>query len=36
MSREDFRKLQAALFELGECRRLLDNVMPEEPAEESA
>ena len=27
MSREDLRKLQAALFELGECRRLLDNAM---------
>jgi DNA-binding transcriptional MerR regulator len=36
MSREDFRKLQAALFELGECRRLLDGVMPEGPAEEIA
>jgi DNA-binding transcriptional MerR regulator len=35
MSREDFRKLQAALFELGECRRLLDAVMPEEPAPEN-
>lgn len=27
MSREDIRKLQAALFELGECRRLLDSVI---------
>lgn len=25
MSREDLRRLQAALFELSECRRLLDN-----------
>ena len=29
MSREDIRKLQAALFELGECRRLLDSVIPQ-------
>ena len=29
LSREDFRKLQAALFELGECRRLLDSVVPD-------
>jgi DNA-binding transcriptional MerR regulator len=35
MSREDFRKLQAALFELGECRRLLDSVMPVAPLEQS-
>jgi DNA-binding transcriptional MerR regulator len=34
MSREDIRKLQTALFELGECRRLLDSVMPEEPVPE--
>jgi DNA-binding transcriptional MerR regulator len=27
MSREDLRRLQAALFELGECRRLLDDAM---------
>jgi DNA-binding transcriptional MerR regulator len=27
MSREDLRRLQATLFELSECRRLLDNVM---------
>lgn len=27
LSREDFRKLQATLFELGECRRLLDTAM---------
>jgi DNA-binding transcriptional MerR regulator len=33
MSREDLRKLQAALFELGECRRLLDSVLPEAPPE---
>ena len=35
MSREDVRKLQAALFELGECRRLLDSVVSAEPAEKS-
>jgi DNA-binding transcriptional MerR regulator len=27
MSREDLRRLQSALFELKECRRLLDNAM---------
>jgi DNA-binding transcriptional MerR regulator len=27
MSREDLRRLQATLFELSECRRLLDNAM---------
>ncbi|MET0866512.1 MAG: MerR family transcriptional regulator [Pseudorhodoplanes sp.] len=34
-SREDLRKLQAALFELGECRRLLDSVLPESGVEEA-
>jgi len=33
LSREDLRKLQAALFELGECRRLLDSVIAEPPQE---
>jgi DNA-binding transcriptional MerR regulator len=33
MSREDLRKLQAALFELGECRRLIDSITPDAPAE---
>lgn len=28
MSREDLRRLQATLFELSECRRLLDTAMP--------
>ena len=36
MSREDLRKLQAALFELGECRRLIDSVTPDAPAEIAA
>jgi hypothetical protein len=27
MPREDLRKLQAALHELGECRRLLDQAL---------
>jgi DNA-binding transcriptional MerR regulator len=36
LSREDFRKLQAALFELAECRRLLDSVVPDAGAEEGA
>ena len=35
LSREDFRKLQAAMFELGECRRLLDSVTTDVSAEES-
>ncbi len=33
MSREDLRRLQATLFELSECRRLLDNAMDKTPAE---
>ena len=33
MSREDIRKLQAALIELGECRRLLDGVIPQDTPE---
>ena len=33
MSREDLRKLQAALFELGECRRLIDSITPDLPTE---
>jgi len=28
MSREDIRRLQSALFELSECRRLLDGALP--------
>ncbi len=35
LSREDLRKLQAALFELGECRRLLDSVVPDAGAEDA-
>jgi DNA-binding transcriptional MerR regulator len=30
IDRDDFRKLQAALFELGECRRLLDVALQDE------
>jgi DNA-binding transcriptional MerR regulator len=33
MSREDLRRLQATLFELSECRRLLDNAMRKTAAE---
>lgn len=33
MSREDLRRLQATLFELSECRRLLDNAMEKTPAD---
>jgi DNA-binding transcriptional MerR regulator len=33
MSREDVRKLQAALFELNECRRLLDVALDERAVE---
>jgi DNA-binding transcriptional MerR regulator len=33
MSREDLRRLQATLFELSECRRLLDNAMQKTAAE---
>ena len=36
LSREDLRKLQAALFELGECRRLLDSVVPDIGAEQAS
>jgi DNA-binding transcriptional MerR regulator len=36
LSREDFRKLQAALFELAECRRLLDSVVPDAGADEAS
>ncbi len=36
MSREDLRKLHAALFELNECRRLLDAALDERMAEEAA
>lgn len=35
LSREELRKLQAALFELGECRRLLDSVVPDAGEEEA-
>ncbi|MET0444495.1 MAG: MerR family transcriptional regulator [Pseudorhodoplanes sp.] len=35
-SREDLRKLQAALFELGECRRLLDSVLPDSGVEDAS
>ena len=35
MSREDLRSLQAALFELSECRRLIDDVMKGKAAEAS-
>ncbi len=33
MSREDLRRLQATLFELSECRRLLDNAMEKTAAD---
>lgn len=33
MSREDLRRLQATLFELSECRRLLDNAMQKTAAD---
>ena len=32
LSREDVRKLQSALHELGECRRLIDEVLKDEAA----
>jgi DNA-binding transcriptional MerR regulator len=32
LSREAVRRLQAALFELGECRRLLDSALGDDPA----
>lgn len=36
MSREDLRRLQSALFELSECRRLLDGVLePSVPADQA-